>query len=549
MSGDPSHTSSASPEVHVTSTRTVADIVKHYLSKRHRPTKTIKEVAAELTNTHRVSGSRSALSAWSNGTQMPKSSEQVKALRLTVGCQCLEFGEEAIRHAFSKAATTGDVAKPNRRTEPKRDVALQIPARIPTSANRKPKGFIVGRGAEIEEFAAFQAGHTHSRVINIYGPGGIGKSVVFQKFIQFGEAGGSLLGYADVADLRGSEPGQPHMGAEILGTLAASIDRPELESFRIALRDYDLAEATVRSVGKFADLYGPTGWPREGLHLPGADEGASPALRAALANRIAFKNYRNRVRQTLVDAFCDGLGAIENADVGATTLLLDTYEDVGHWDEWICREVVPSLPEYVRLVILGRDHLVQANNDWVEHGDILQVQKLLELSAPDAKNYLRHYGLTDSTALQAVYRVTGGYPLLLFLVRVLASIAGGWEAIGELTSDADRDTIADGLLYRILNKVKVEGVRDTIVTCSIAPWINPEIIRELTGAGPSDARTLYEAIEAQSFVSRHPHGVVLHDKIRELLQVRLRFSDSTRFEELEGSLTAYFGRKGGVPSG
>ncbi|WP_147130782.1 hypothetical protein [Nocardia ninae] len=32
MGGDPSHTSSASPEVHGTSTRTVADIVTHYLS-------------------------------------------------------------------------------------------------------------------------------------------------------------------------------------------------------------------------------------------------------------------------------------------------------------------------------------------------------------------------------------------------------------------------------------------------------------------------------------------------------------------------------------
>ncbi|MRH92269.1 hypothetical protein GFY24_33370 [Nocardia sp. SYP-A9097] len=527
------------------STPTVADIVTHYLSEKHRVTKTLAKVATEL-KARSVNTSSTALSAWSRGERTPDAAK-VKALRLTMKCVCVEFGDGAINHAYSTAAAARAV-KPGRRAKAKRKSPLDIPDRAPLPMDRRSANLIVGRDAEVDKFAAFRAERSGCQVINIFGPGGIGKSEVFRRLVSFGRGAGSVLGYADIANLRDSEPGQPHMAAEILGALAATIDRPELDAFRSALRDYDLAEGAVRSAGDIGGLYAPTGRALDGVHLPDADEGASLALRKVLASRFAFSSYRDNARRTLADAFCDGLRAIDDAGCGTTTLLLDTYEDVGHWDDWVCNVVVPRLPVQVGLVILGRDQLDNANADWVEHGEVFRARPLPELAEDDALTYLRHYGLTDTTALQEVHRVTGGYPLLLFLARALAAVSGGWEAIGELRNDVDRDVIAGWLLDRILSKATIVPIRETLVTCSIAPWINPEIIHVLTGASTSDARVLFEAISSHSFVSRGRRGVVLHDKIRELLQARLRVSGEIRFNELEATLTAYFGRKGGSPN-
>lgn len=54
--------------------------------------------------------------------------------------------------------------------------------------------------------------------------------------------------------------------------------------------------------------------------------------------------------------------------------------------------------------------------------------------------------------MDQVYRFTGGYPLLLVLVRHLAKEAGGWEAAGALEASADRDFVASKLLERILRE-------------------------------------------------------------------------------------------------
>ena len=49
----------------------------------------------------------------------------------------------------------------------------------------EPKPFIVGRESEVAEFAALVEGRTRHWLLNIFGPGGIGKSVVCAKFADY----------------------------------------------------------------------------------------------------------------------------------------------------------------------------------------------------------------------------------------------------------------------------------------------------------------------------------------------------------------------------
>ena len=79
------------------------------------------------------------------------------------------------------------------------------------------------------------------------------------------------------------------------------------------------------------------------------------------------------------------------------------------------------------------------------------------------------------------------------------------------------------------------GARSTLVT-----------VTAVLDVSASDAHALYDELATHSLVSRHPRGVVLHDKIRELLQARLRFTSETRYAQLVATLTAHLGSRGGV---
>jgi hypothetical protein len=530
----------------VARTPTVADIVNHYLH-HHRQGRTLDDIAEKLKElTER--GSDTSISAWAKGWRVP-AGKQVKELRKILGCHCFEFGDEAIGHAYitvaAARATKRDGRSRSRPWPTAADRLNPIHNAVPAARIRPPRKHVVGREGEVRDFADLRAGRSAHRLINIFGPGGIGKTEVFHMFVRFGELHLGVLGYADVAEIRYGGLVQSFTAAEILRGLAATIDRSEMEPFRRDLRDFDLGTAAMRAAGGVGGFFAPGGRPVDEVYVPHAAEGASPRLLDAMNSRYGFERYLRQAPAMLTGAFCDGLNAVAE-DGNATILMLDTYEEIAELDDWICRDLVPLLPDHARLVMLGRRELTKTNVDWLDHQDVLQARPLPELSEDEAKSYLRYYGLTDTAALQGVYAVTGGYPLLLVLARALAVESGGWETIGELEWDRDRDRIANRLLERILREERVRNIREVLETCAIAPWIDPSIIAALLGVSSTDAHSAYTELSTHSFVTRHPRGVALHDKIRELLQVRLRFASDTRYNELTAALAAHLASKGGI---
>lgn len=509
---------------------TVATMVQHYL-QRHAAGSTLDDVA-DLLREKTGRGSAQSISAWAKGHRAP-AVKQIRALRSIVRCACPEYSDNAITALYDRAAKAAPAKAAKRRAVP-----LQV--HLPTVRTRA-KQHVVGRDDEVRDFAELRAGHHPQRLLNIYGPGGIGKSEVFHKFVAFGRDGSVPLGHADIADIRYAGGEHPFGATEILRALAATLRRAELDPFLRQLHDYDTAMAAVRAVGGVEHLVGVRAL--EAL-APGAT--SSPQLQAALSNRLAFERYRRGATAALTSTFCEGLAAVAESGDGAPTLLLDTYEEIAEHDDWICRDVVPNLPEQARLVIFGRHLLTRSNVDWADHQDSLRARQLPELSENDAKSYLRNFGLTEAVALQGVYAVTGGYPLLLVLARTLAMESGGWAAIGELDRDRDRDTIASGLLDRILREERLRNIRHVLETCSIAPWIEPGVIGALLAVSAADAHALYTELSMHSLVSRHPRGVVLHDKIKELLQVRLRFAGAARYQQISTALSNYLSARGGL---
>lgn len=415
----------------------------------------------------------------------------------------------------------------------------------------QPNPFVVGREQEVARFDALLDGRTEYNLLNIFGPGGIGKTMVGQKLITHATARQTPVALVD-----GSRPDLTpdrtlYLCMEgLVQTQAGKAMAQGFGPFDREFRDYLVVNQVLERGGGVQAIFDVVGSVKDPIGL-GAIFGqfgsaVTEGIKTRLDNRFALERYLRGVEHVLTSSFVEGLQAGIEAVRQPVALLLDTYEEMEGLDDWVCRTLAPALPERVRLVILGRNQLHKVNFDWNDYEHTVFAMPLPELAEAEAKAYLRHFGLTDSAALEQVYRYTGGYPLLLVLVRHLAREAGGWEKIGAMEGSADRDQIATQLLNRILREEQVKEVQAFLEKGVVARWFDPETIQVVLEIDLAGARKIYDKLQRHSFVERHPYGLKFHDKIRELLVDRLKFTSESEYHRLTQRLMNYYARKAGI---
>ena len=68
----------------------------------------------------------------------------------------------------------------------------------------------------------------------------------------------------------------------------------------------------------------------------------------------------------------------------------------------------------------------------------------------------------------------------------------------------------------------------------------------ILGIDLQHARELYDKLSRHSFVEKHPYGLKFHDKIRELLLDRLKFTSETEYQAISQNLMGYYAEKAGI---
>jgi len=69
------------------------------------------------------------------------------------------------------------------------------------------------------------------------------------------------------------------------------------------------------------------------------------------------------------------------------------------------------------------------------------------------------------------------------------------------------------------------------------------VVSAVLECDPGEGRRLYDLLARHSFAERHPRGLRIHDKIRDLLRDRLRFTDPERYADVTARLDNYFARR------
>jgi hypothetical protein len=403
-------------------------------------------------------------------------------------------------------------------------------------------GFIVGRRSEMGLLDRFLLGE--AAVLNLFGPGGIGKTVVTGMWEEHARQQGVIVASRDVAggvspdvllqDLRDQFAG--YEGADV-GAAFAEFDR--------RLREHLVLSQVLQASGGTGSFFTALGQVKDPSGLAAAlgslGGAVSDQVARRLSNRAAFERYWRGADRILADAFCAGVAGLMGHSSGVL-VLLDTYEDAGGLDDWVCRTLVPALPPTGRICLSGRNELARMSFDWADLDDQVVRHPLGELEPGEARSYLAHYGLRDPWGVQRVLEVTGGYPLLLMLARQLARSSRGWDSVTGLEL-RDRDEIAGQLLERILREEPVHQLRDLLELGPVAPWLDPGVVSAVLKCDSDEGRRLYDLLARHSFAERHPRGLRIHDKIRDLLRDRLRFTDPEQYVDVTARLDAYFARR------
>lgn len=406
--------------------------------------------------------------------------------------------------------------------------------------------FVVGRTTELKRYQTLLT--STQSILNIYGPGGIGKTVVGQQMRLWAAENNHLCIFLDGIEENLTPERYLQLVAEQL--VHDQSAETHFSPFTSALETHYTIQALLETAGGIDQLYTRMGTPKNSAQFAQLLEQyhiTTQATAHILRHRVSLHRYQRTTPKNLLETFCDNLEAFAQTQKHPITFLIDTYEEIEGLDDWVCREFVPRLRNGTKTVILGRNALTRVNFEWGEWANQLKMLALAELSEQEARTYLNYYGLHDIQKQKEIYRFTGGYPLLLVLVRHLAMEVGGWDQIGSLDYQADRSEIAKQLLKRILREERVAEVQAFLEIGCVARWFTPPIVAVVLQVSMEEGQRIYQLLTHHSFVQRHPQGLKFHDRIRELLEERLRYMNPFKHQAIKKRLEDHLAQQVGIP--
>jgi hypothetical protein len=419
-----------------------------------------------------------------------------------------------------------------------------------------PKRFIVGREAELQIFDRMLGPQPEYGVLSIYGPGGIGKTEVRRKMedhavskgIPFASIDGDsqtltydMLLYRIMEGIVGSSGGRP---AE-----------REFKRFRDEYEGYLTVENVLQQSGGLNSVFGALAEVKDPVGLAkvlgGLGEAAVARNQELFRNRFSLKGYLDRIDTDLTSCLSAALDAVQSRVKRALVVFLDTYEQIEPTlglDAKICKILVPRLSDGVRVVALGRNALSDVSMDWTDLGDTLKEHTLPPLTLDDTKAYLSHYGLVDDQAQKHIFRLTQGYPLLLFLMRRFAERTGGWNAVGTIEEGAGLDYVTSALIDRLLREDLAPSVQDFLKRGVVVSWFDPGLVSVILDVDDTNARLTFERLRRHSFVEQNGgQRLCIKEPIRSLLQKRLRDDDLLTYTELNRKVDEYLKARSALP--
>ncbi|MEV0719198.1 ATP-binding protein [Asanoa sp. NPDC050611] len=210
-------------------------------------------------------------------------------------------------------------------------------------------------------------------------------------------------------------------------------------------------------------------------------------------------------------------------------LLVDGYEELRPIDDWVRGQFVPGLAADTVVVLAGREPPAapwRADAGW-RH--LVAVHRLDHLDESDSGDLLARAGVAPDVRPHLV-RLGHGHPLTIALLADLAATGTVPDSLAEAPD------LISVLLESFLRDVPGDAHLTALATCAIAWLTTEELLAHMVGA---DAQDVWRWLAARPFVTRGPHGLFVHDLVRDVLDAEFERRLPERYHAHHRTIHAY----------
>ncbi|HHY33714.1 MAG TPA: ATP-binding protein [Firmicutes bacterium] len=371
----------------------------------------------------------------------------------------------------------------------------------------------VGRTKELAALRKAASSVSDCQVLNIYGPGGIGKTHLLYRFAE---------------ELRAQ-------GACVIWLNAGEIE-PSTKGFANALR---------LSLTRTAAHISPPSVPRAGgTAARGSPPPALPAVPAQAPPEEEEGNLLRKARTAASGTSLQGALGLLNvvADARPTVVVIDDYETSPLLDGLFRRSVLPSLDTRILVVIASWHPLSRL---W--EGDPASLARtrclaLRCLAPQEAEELLRQRGIAGQGVIDRIILFAGGLPLALVLAANAELDPGAAGPAGaKATRDRSYREISHEVFRRIVREVPDEHVLRLLETACVIRRCNEELLSHL--AGTRVTALDISKLTSLSFVHVTEEGLTIDDEIRNVVLEDMRWRAPERLASLRRLAMDWFKKR------
>jgi len=214
-------------------------------------------------------------------------------------------------------------------------------------------------------------------------------------------------------------------------------------------------------------------------------------------------------------------------------LMFDTYEMASLLDTWLREAFFAHLEACALLVLASRQPLAEGWHPW---RSLTKSLELPSFSPAEARQYLWLRGIRDDSLVDDIVEFAGGLPLALSLAADLVIERG---TVDFAAAPERQDVI--GRLIRMMVRDLIQDLRLVLEICSILRYFNEDVLRFMSKL--ENVGEIYDRLSGLSFVLRHPAGLALHERVRELIGDDLQLRSPARYREFHAQAASYYARQ------
>jgi len=225
---------------------------------------------------------------------------------------------------------------------------------------------------------------------------------------------------------------------------------------------------------------------------------------------------------------------------GRTVLVLDTYETFGLLDTWLRKVFIPSLPENILTIIIGRH---TPNTAWFTSsglGTLIKSIELEELSYEDSITFLIQRGLTSEES-ENTYSFARGHPMALELAA---------KSVASKPSRNITYKSFPNIIHQLTQDFLIgldTKTRETLESVSIVRRFDDTLLKHLLKEN-YEAEIFDELLELP-FISLTGEGCLVHDIVRETIARELSIRDPERYKNYKKAAWVYLNEQSHIKHG